>query len=77
MQDTNKAIFEEFLRDIRLDCKHLEKLYYALVEKLGNVSEHDLPSRQVLKEWVMDVFIDKAYEISSKVSAVYEVVVGN
>lgn len=38
-----------------------------LVDKLGSLSEHDLVSRQVLKEWVIDVFIDKAYEIHSKV----------
>lgn len=67
---SGKAKFQEILTLIRTDLKYLLSLDSILRNNLAFISLHPLErATQVskLREWIFDVFLDKAYEIDAKV----------
>ena len=70
---SDKAKFQEILTVIRTDLKYLLDLWYLLQFRLI----HEEPYRGAygkrisgIREWIFDVFLDKAYEIDAKVKKV-------
>ncbi len=54
--------FQEFLKTIRTDLRHIVSLYQSLVSKVNAGLTEET------KEWIMDVFLDKVYEVNGKLN---------
>ena len=70
---SDKAKFQEILTVIRNDLKYLLDLWFGLQSRL--ISEQPYEDAYVglvssIREWIFDVFLDKAYEIDAKVKKV-------
>jgi hypothetical protein len=73
LKGKNKAIFDELLRHIRIDFGHLRKLHEVLVNKISTEpQEENTVVRQEIMEWILDVLVDKAYELESKVGIIFK-----
>lgn len=61
-----KITFERLLSDIRTDLNNIHKLFAILNSKLTNeISDEDV------KKWIMDVFLDKIYELEAKMINIF------
>jgi hypothetical protein len=66
-EDKLKPIFEQLINDIRSDVLYINNLFSVLNGKIVN----SLPDEDIAK-WIMDVFIDKIYELEVKMTQIFD-----
>lgn len=64
-----KYVYEQVVKAIRDDLDYLRKAYSILISRAGDRLE--LPDSET-RRWIMDVFVDKIYEIETKVIKLFD-----
>ena len=63
----HKSKFDGILREIRNDYENIRKLHVLLQSKVQKE-----PIDEDTKTWIMDVYLDKVYELNKKLHLLYE-----
>ena len=66
-EEKSKAVLEQLLNDTRSDMENFNQLFITLASKVGTISPD-----QEKQRWIMDVYLDKLYELESKLVRLFE-----
>ncbi|MEX0911600.1 MAG: hypothetical protein WDZ43_05690, partial [Nitrosopumilaceae archaeon] len=67
----NRVKYEQIVQDLRSDFENIKKLYSVLLSKAGD----KIPDEEI-QHWIMDVFMDKLYELDLKIIRIVKEITG-
>jgi hypothetical protein len=62
---SNRQLFQEILSGIRSDLSFVKKDLFQMLVKM--IAERDYHIDEEIKIWVLDIFLDKVYEVDTKI----------